>query len=383
MLANTARSYGSVARALHWLTALLILTAIPLGLIANRLPMDQIDRKVQLFSLHKTLGVAIFAVALARILWSLIQPRPAPLHPERKAETLLAETIHWVLYVSLVAVPLSGWIEHAATTGFAPILWPLGQSLPLVPKSEGFAHAMATVHWTFAWLLMGSIALHILGALKHALIDRDATLSRMVRGEHAGQPRPHRTAPAFAAIAIYAAGAGIAVAMMPPPQETAPALEAVASDWTVTEGSLGFSVAQMGSPVEGKFADWAAAIAFDESTGTGNVTVTINMPSVTLGTVTDQAKGAEFFDVANNANATFAATITPQADAYIARGTLTLRGKEMPVELPFAMTIENGTATMQGETTLDRRDYGIGPSYADESTVAFPVTVKIALTATR
>lgn len=384
MPANTARSYGVVARTFHWLTALIILTAIPLGLIANRLPMEEIDRKVQLFSLHKTLGVAAFAVALLRILWALGQTRPAPLHPERRAETALAETVHWVLYISMLAVPLAGWIEHAATTGFAPILWPLGQSLPFVPKSEAVAHTMATVHWIFAWLLMGSIALHILGAVKHAVIDRDATLSRMALGRAAGPDHhAHRAGPAFAALAVYVIGAGVAVAMIPPKADDAPALAAVASDWTVTEGTLGFSVRQMGTPVEGKFADWTAAISFDEATGTGNVTVTINMNSVTLGTVTDQAKGAEFFDVANHATATFTAAIQPEGDAFIARGTLNLRGTEAPVEMPFRLTITDGTAVMDGTATLDRRAFEVGKSYADEGTVGFDVAVNVSLTATK
>ncbi|MDH2327601.1 cytochrome b/b6 domain-containing protein [Cereibacter sp. SYSU M97828] len=383
MLKNTPRSYGSVARILHWLTALLILTELPLGLIANRGGFD-IDRKVQLFSLHKTLGVAIFAVALIRILWALSQPRPASLHPERRAETLLAETVHWVLYAALVMVPLTGWIQHAATEGFSQILWPLSQGLPFIPKSESLAAAMGLAHQTFAWMLVGSLILHIAGAIKHAAIDRDATLSRMVRGEHAGPGHHgHRAAPAAAALAIYAAGAGIAFAMIPPSEAPVQRLEAVASDWQVTEGSLGFTVRQMGTDVQGSFADWTAAIAFDEASGTGQVTVTIAMPSVTLGTVSEQAKGADFFDVAHHATATFTADIQPEGTAFIARGTLNLRGAEAPVQMPFTLTIEDGIATMQGSATLDRRDYAIGQSYADEATVGFPVEVQVNLTARR
>lgn len=383
MLRNTTRSYGSVARILHWLTALLILTEIPLGLLANRWITD-IDRKVQLFSLHKTLGVAIFAVALLRILWALGQPRPASLHPERRVETLLAETVHWVLYVALVMVPLTGWVQHAATEGFSQILWPLSQGLPFIPKSESLATIMGLAHQTFAWMLVGSLILHIAGAVKHAVIDRDETLSRMVRGEHAGPGHHgHRTAPAAAAFAIYAAGAGIAFAMVPPTEAPAQRLEAVASDWHVTEGTLGFTVRQMGTEVQGSFADWTAAITFDEATGTGNVNVTIAMPSVTLGTVSEQAKGADFFDVANHATATFKADIEPQGDAFIAKGTLNLRGAEAPVAMPFTLTIENGTAKMQGSVTLDRRDYAIGQSYGDEATVGFPVEVQANLTAKR
>ncbi|WP_207103156.1 cytochrome b, partial [Paracoccus shandongensis] len=207
---NTPRRYGGIARTLHWLTALIIGGNIALGLAANRLPLEAIDAKVRLFSLHKTLGIAAFAVAGIRILWAVSQPRPLPVHPERRLETFLAESVHWILYAALLLVPLSGWIEHAATEGYAPILWPLGQGLPLVPKSPHLAETMASVHQTFAWLLIGAVALHVAGALKHALIDRDGVLARMLRGRPAGPAtaRRHRT-PALAAIAVFAAGTAL------------------------------------------------------------------------------------------------------------------------------------------------------------------------------
>ena len=126
---NSARHYGPVARSLHWLTAALILTIFPLGLYAQGLPHDTsaaLAYKAQVFSIHKTLGVAAFFTALLRVLWAFSQPRPAPLHPERRLETFVADLIHWSLYAAMLIVPLSGWLGHAATEGFAPIRWPFG-----------------------------------------------------------------------------------------------------------------------------------------------------------------------------------------------------------------------------------------------------------------
>jgi cytochrome b561 len=107
---NTLTSFGTVTRSFHWLTALVILTAMPLGLIANNLSSgpESIALKAQLFSLHKTIGVVAFFLGVARILWASSQTRPVPLHPDRRLETLLAEAVHWLLYLSLVIVPLSG-----------------------------------------------------------------------------------------------------------------------------------------------------------------------------------------------------------------------------------------------------------------------------------
>ncbi|MGL5010666.1 MAG: cytochrome b/b6 domain-containing protein [Paracoccaceae bacterium] len=401
--ANTANRYGSVARTLHWLTALLILTAIPLGAIANRLPYgtgEELAAKAQLFSIHKTLGIAAFAIALIRILWALTQIRPEPVHPDRRWETRAAELVHWALYLSLVIVPLSGWVHHAATDGFAPILWPFGQDLPLVPTSETVAKTAAAMHWVFTKVLIASILLHIAGALKHVFIDRDATLSRMTRGTPApAQPTgaAHARAPAIAALAIYAAGAGLAWSMAgdeaPAPTattEAAPATTetetAATGNWQVTEGTLGFAINQMGSEVQGVFANWTADITFDEVATDGKhgtVTVSIDTTSLTLGSITDQAKGADFFDVATHPTATFAADILPATEGYLADGTLTLRGVTVPLQLPFTLQITGDTATMTGTVPIDRRAFGMGQSYADEATVGFNATVTTTLTATR
>ena len=396
---NTHRSYGGISRTFHWLTALLIFAAFPLGLIANDMAIDtpeQLAEKVRLFSIHKTIGVAVFAVALARILWALAETRPAPLHPDRRMETFAASAVHWALYLSLVIVPLSGWVHHAALDGFAPILWPLGQNLPFVPKSETVAGLAGATHWLFTKVFAVSVLLHIAGALKHAIVDGDLTMARMTSGAVAGPdqlpahaPR-HGLMPLIAALAIFAAGAVGAWQIASyeaaaPAAATAPA-DAPASaggNWQVTEGTLGFTARQMGAAAEGSFPGWTAEITFDEATGTGSVSVQIDMASVTLGSVTDQARGTEFLDTATHPTALFEAQIAPGATGHVATGTLTLRGATKPVSLPFALTIDGDTAMMTGTATLDRRDFGIGPSYPDEKTVGFVVEVGVALKASR
>lgn len=389
-LTNTPQSYGAVERTLHWLMALAILTAITLGLIARRLPFDTAEAlagKAWVFSLHKSLGVALLVLALIRILWAALQPRPVPLHPQRRLETAAAALVHGALYLSLISVPLAGWIEHSAATGFAPILWPFGQSLPFVPKSAALAETAGLLHRTFAWIMIGAIALHVAGALKHALVDRDDTLARMTRGKAAGRGAGARhRGPALAALAIYAIAAGGALALMPAGKPAAPALAPVASGWQVTDGALTFTLRQMGSEVEGRFPDWTAAIRFDQTPVEGRhgeVTVTIATETLTLGSVSEQAKAPEFFDSAAHPTATFTADILPEGADYVARGRLTLRGVEVPVALPFRLVIEGDVARMEGALQLDRRDFGMGKSYPDEASVGHAVGVKVVLTAQR
>ncbi|MGR3485939.1 MAG: cytochrome b/b6 domain-containing protein [Paracoccaceae bacterium] len=395
---NTARSYGTVTKAFHWSIALLIPTAIALGVIAHRtayaIETDPAlaGRAALLFSLHKTVGMTILAVALARIAWAVTQTKPGPIHPERGAETLAASVVHWLLYGSLVLVPLTGWITHAATSGFAPIWWPFPQTLPFVPRSEAVAGTFATLHMIFERVMVAALLLHVLGALKHHLWDRDATLRRMWFGRTLTDTRAHRAPLAAPVIALavwgLAVGGGAAAGMLAGPEARAATaqLSAVSSDWQVEEGTLSIAVRQFGSTVEGSFADWTAAIAFDETVESGEagtVTVEIATGSLTLGSVTDQALGPEYFDAGRFPVARYDAVIHADAGTYEARGTLSLRGADVPVTLPFELSLDGTRATMSGTAILDRRDFDIGAQTTDEATLGFPVEVAVALTAVR
>lgn len=396
-ISNTAERYGGVAKTFHWLTALLILTLIPLGWYANQLPYDtepQLAQKAWLFSLHKTLGVLAFFVALFRILWAMSQPKPGLLNADKPLESKAAEVVHWLLYGALVIVPLSGWIGHAAAAGFAPIWWPLGQNLPLVPKSVAVEHFASAVHFVSTKVLIAALLLHVAGALKHHIIDKDATLRRMLPGNPDLPPLPqlpHARSPIGGAIGIWAAALVVAGVLNSTGEKTslaeaAVALEEVASEWQVQDGVIEITVTQFGSAVAGSFADWTASITFDETITDGplgEVTTTIAIPSLSLGSVTDQAMGADFFDAANHPTATFSAQILPGQDGYVAEGTLRIKETDVPVSLPFSLSIVEDTAEMIGSVTLNRLDFGVGQNMQDEGSLAFAVDAVIKLTATR
>ena len=403
---NTRSAYGSVAKAFHWLTALLILTVLPLGIVARNMadaltvagatPGDAaIARVALLFSIHKTLGLTVFFVALARIAWAFGQAKPGLINGNRRAEALAAETVHWLLYGSLVAVPLSGWVQHAATTGFAPIWWPFGQDLPLVPKGELLAERVRILHYLLQWVLAGAIILHVAGALKHHLIDRDATLRRMLPGAAAGEParaQPGHALPLVTALAIWAAVLGGATAMggfaardsAPAP---APALAQAESDWLVETGELKIAIRQLGSRVEGNFTDWTAAIDYTEvpdSEGRhGSVEVTVAIESLTLGAVTSQALGAGNLEAAAHPTARFTAEIISGDQGLEAQGTLQIKTFEVPLVLPFVLTLDGDSAQASGSATVDRRDFAIAEGMRDEGSLGFAVEIAFALRAIR
>ncbi|UWQ92938.1 cytochrome b/b6 domain-containing protein [Rhodobacteraceae bacterium M382] len=415
---NSQRSYGSVAKTFHWTTVLLMLTVIPLGLFANSLAHEiqssgftggqaEINRATLLFSLHKTIGVSIFLIALARIIWALTQPKPGLLNADNRVEALAAETVHWLLYGSLLFVPLTGWVHHAATTGFAPIWWPFGQNLPFVAKSETTAMLFGALHHILIYVLFLSVFLHVAGAIKHHVIDRDQTLRRMLPGTNTAPTPPdqsHSLLPAVFALFLWAAALGAGgllgafgshSAQTDTAQHTSQTTETQAqtpltadsdhaANWQVTSGTLSIGVTQMGSAVQGSFGTWNTAITFDPKVTdgqAGSVTVTIDVASLSLGSVTAQAMGADFFDSANFPSAKFQADISRTDDTYAAIGTLTIRDKTLPLTLPFTLEITDGVATMVGAVQVNRLDFDIGRGVKDEGSLAFGVDIGIDLTA--
>jgi len=392
MLTNTATRYGAISRLLHWIIALLVLTALALGGLGKLIPRtaNTVEFLQLLYSTHKTIGVTVLALAILRVVWAFTRPRPVPLHPERKAETYAAEVAHWLLYAAIFVLPLSGWVMHSAEIGYAPIWWPFAQNLPFIPKSETLAATAASVHLVAAIVMATTVAAHIGGALKHSFIDRDGTLARMVRGTQAGDPKlVHTTATTVVVVALTiwstAIGAGVAISMIPG-DNAAPTLAPVTetAGWAVQDGTVSITITQLGAPVTGSFGAWQATIDYDPATGAGEVTAMIDTTSLTLGSVSDQAKGPEFFDVANFARAEFVGTIMQtEGPSHTATGTLTLVGQGVPVVLEFDLDLSDTTATMSGTTTLDRRDFGMGVAYGDESSVGFTVEVSIELTATQ
>lgn len=423
---NSSSSYGSVSKTFHWLTAFLLITAFLLGMISSNLAhtiqspdfdgaQDTIDRAVLLFSLHKTIGLASFFVALARILWALRQPKPGLLHPDNKPEALAAEVVHWMLYGAMVATPLTGWIHHAATTGFAPIWWPFGQNLPFVPKSEPVSALFASLHWIAGKALLISVVLHVAGAIKHVVIDRDATLRRMLPGTRALPEPPaqtHSAVPAFVALALWAAilttGALLggqaqdhsthdhghtSSTVQSAPEDSSGSTDPAETrvddgigNWIVDSGRLGLTIQQMGSDITGSFASWAADIQFDdpETPGpAGQVAVEIDIKSLSLGTVTDQAMGADYFDSSTYPTARFEAKLEKLETGYQAVGQLTIRDKSLPLTLPFTLALKEDHAEMSGQVTVNRLDFDIGLGTQDAATLGFDVVIEISLKAER
>lgn len=169
--------YGAVAQLAHWLTALLLAGAFAVGFYMVGLKLS--PTKLQLFSYHKWIGVTVFAVTLLRLAWRLWSPPPALPAAMPAWERRSAEITHRLLYLLVVAVPLSGWLMSSAK-GFQTVYFAVLPIPDLLDKNAALGAALESVHWTLNKLLLGVVTVHVLAALKHQFVNRDEVMQRML-----------------------------------------------------------------------------------------------------------------------------------------------------------------------------------------------------------
>lgn len=177
-LRNDRERYGLAAVAMHWLVALTVFGLFGLGLWMTSLTYyDPWYRQGP--ALHKSVGVLLFAVMVARIAWRLHSPPPQPLATHTPLERRAAHVVHVLLYVLLFAIMASGYLISTADGRPVEVfgLFSIPASLTSIPQQEDLAGA---VHLALAILLMALVVLHVAGALKHHFIDRDRTLGRIL-----------------------------------------------------------------------------------------------------------------------------------------------------------------------------------------------------------
>lgn len=174
---NSADRWGWVSLGIHWLTLLMILGLATAGFLMQELANS--PAKVQVYSLHKSMGLTVLALTVLRLLWRRYAgvPQPEPGTPAWQA--LMAKLAHGALYLILLAMPISGWLYNSAS-GF-PLKW---FGLIALPKLSGYdpelKQAALAAHETLFLALAAIVTVHALAALKHHYLNRDNTLRRML-----------------------------------------------------------------------------------------------------------------------------------------------------------------------------------------------------------
>lgn len=181
---SDSERWGLGIRLLHWSIAALVLFQWLLGQYMTSLGPEAVAEKFVLYQRHKSLGFLVFVLTLSRLVWRLTEPaRPA--HPPGmpRWQQRAAATSHALLYLLLLAMPVTGFLAAAASPlgiptvvfGLVPIPHPIGPDARLEA-------ILLEAHAIQGWVLALLLALHVGAALKHHLIDRDRVLVRMIVG---------------------------------------------------------------------------------------------------------------------------------------------------------------------------------------------------------
>jgi len=188
--------YSTVAITLHWAIAALILLNIAVGFVMEGLPPPL---KAVAVPFHFSCGMTVLALTALRVLWRLTH-KPPPLSAGlRPWERMAAHGAHTFLYLLMIAMPLIGWSiisAHPPRAEGAAQIWGFLRLPALSPISHLAGPAQKAAHGIFVdahvtggWILVGVLALHIAGALKHQWMDRESALARMGIGRAGRAPR--------------------------------------------------------------------------------------------------------------------------------------------------------------------------------------------------
>lgn len=182
MIRDTAEKFSAMTIVLHWAVGISIIALMAVGIY-----MEEFEA-YELYPIHKSVGILVFLFAVERIIFRMINGWPKPVGEAPQWQEVVAKLTHWVLILATLLFPISGMMmSGAGGHGLAVFGWELlaanpdpanpQQMIPLNKELAGLGHQ---VHGILGNVMIAVILLHIAGALKHHIIDKDRTLLRML-----------------------------------------------------------------------------------------------------------------------------------------------------------------------------------------------------------
>lgn len=181
--------YTYLAQLLHWATALVMFALLPIAWVMTALP-DKSPRADVLYPLHESLGITVFALVAVRLVWRALHPPPALSEP--RIVEWASKASHWLLYLVMVGMPISGW-AMATAGGYQPT-W-FGLPLPGLAKNVALAKLAGQAHATGQWAVYALVTLHLAATAWHLWARRDAVLDRMLPHQSKAHPAPTADSP--------------------------------------------------------------------------------------------------------------------------------------------------------------------------------------------
>ncbi|MBS0455603.1 MAG: cytochrome b [Proteobacteria bacterium] len=177
--ASSSQHWTALAKWLHWMVALLIAVQLVLGWVEAS--WRQSPTKLGLFEWHMSTGALVLLLVVLRLAWRLTHAAPSLPDDMPRWERRAAFASHFLLYVAMLALPLSGWVATSAS-GEAFSIFRLVPLPAIAPVDRHLMNVAGTVHLVLGILLIVLVAIHVAAALRHHLIRRDNVLLRMLPG---------------------------------------------------------------------------------------------------------------------------------------------------------------------------------------------------------
>jgi len=174
-ISDSSKGYGVLSIVLHWLVAAFIVFQFVSGKVFESL--GKAPQAGEVRAIHIAIGAIAGFFILARLLWRFYQDSPEKIGDSRVLNWL-SQAVQWALLAAMVGAFVTGilvvWSNGRDVSVFGWLTLPT----PFA-KNEGFHHLMEGVHEFFANVMLPLVALHVLGALKHLIVDRDGVMARM------------------------------------------------------------------------------------------------------------------------------------------------------------------------------------------------------------
>lgn len=395
---TAAHGISGWRRLLHWVSALLVILALAIGLWmtdADITDPEILKQTIWRFSAHKTIGLIILLVTLIRLTSMMVSG--GFVHSAHKRHEVIAATAVQAYFLfALVALPVTGLTMHFFSSGAAPI-WILPDAwIPFnFSPNSGLVELVASVHEFIAKGVLIGVLLHVGGAAKHWIFDADGTIARMVTGYSTKAGHDGRGATAddvhtghvlgiFLALAVAAGGAafhlfgpghshdhGSAHGAANSDTDNNEQKQAVSSNNESKAGALSMDLdkslltvkaTQGGDPFTADFSRFNVTVTGEETPV--SIKVSIESASFTSGLEDrdNTVKSADWLDIVAFPNVEYETTriTATQNDHYTAEGTLTLRDVKASVPLEFTYAPDGNGFRLKGTSSFDRFDVELG-----------------------
>ena len=175
IIRNSSKGYGLVSKMFHWATFIVLIVQVPFGFYLVGLEFS--DQRIDLENVHILIGISIFYLVLIRLIWKVFNPKPKHWREYFKGQTLIAEINHYLLYISVFSITISGVLKKLY----------MGERLNFFIFQYAFkksnfqlADSFYMIHIYANYLLIALVSLHILAVIVHHIYFKDKIIKKML-----------------------------------------------------------------------------------------------------------------------------------------------------------------------------------------------------------